>query len=181
LLRLAAEATVPNLPLLFASLLFAAIPTLSPLPSAPESLQNPIALHLMTVVDHADMLGGQRVTIHVARVKQVLAPRLVVVNEPRIRGIDATYETFFRLDKLLVLLPRPVAVSRGQLVRLTGTVRTIAAGRALGLPLDEVSKSAKKSRPDAKWMTRIGNRPLLVADSVETPDGVVLGMPGPGF
>jgi hypothetical protein len=131
-------------------------------------------MDLMTVVRHPDVLGGQRVKVRVARVKVVVGPRLVIVDEPRIRGIDRTYETYLRLNKLLVLLPASANVSRGQLVTFTGVVRTVAAGRALGLPVDAPPPRGKKPRNEVEKTTRTGNRPLLVADTVETPDGVAL-------
>jgi len=168
---------MPTLPLVLASLLFAAMQPPPAAPSAPVSWENPIVMDLMTVVRHPDVLGGQRVKVRVARVKEVVGPRLVIVNEPRIRGIDRTYETYFRLSELLVLLPASVSVSRGQVVAFTGVVRTVASGRALGLPVDRPAARGRKSRNDVERMTRAGNEPLLVADSITTPDGIALGGP----
>ena len=124
-----------NLPLVLVSLLF--LQSSVAAQPAPVSSQNPITMDLMTVIDHPGVLGGERVKVRIARVKEIVGPRLVIVNEPRIRGIDRTYETYFRLDKLLVLLPDSVSVARGQHVAITGVVRTVAGGRALGLPVDE--------------------------------------------
>ena len=159
---------MPNSSLLLASLLFAGLQVPATEPSGPASWQNPITVQLMTVVDHPDVLGGQRVRVPVAQVKHVIGPRLVVVSEPRLVGIDRTYRLDFRFDKLLVLLPAGSALSRGQSIAVTGVVRTVAGARAAGLMVDD---DAKQARKQLRWT---GKAVLLVADSVETLDGVAL-------
>ena len=44
-------------------------------------------VHLMTVIDNPDLLGGQRVRIPDVAIRQILNPRLVIVSEPRVLGI----------------------------------------------------------------------------------------------
>ena len=159
---------MPTPCLLLAALLFTAVQVPVPQPSDPVSWHNPITAHLMTVVDHPDVLGGQRVRVPMAQVSYIIGPRLVVVGEPRLIGIDRTYRPDFRFDKLLVLLPADATLTRGQSVAVTGIVRTGAGARAAGMMVDDAKK------PQAKQMRWAGKAVLLVADSVETLDGVTL-------
>ncbi len=141
-------------------------------PSAPLSAQYPIPVDLMTVIDQAAVLGGQRVRVREVRVKEVVGPRLVIVGHHRRRDFDITYEPAFPLDKLLVLLPPSLSASPGELMAVTGIVRTVSGARSLGLP---VVLDTKHAKTDPKRAVRFGNRPLLVADSVETVDGATVG------
>jgi hypothetical protein len=158
---------MPHAALLLASLVIAPLQAPAAQPSEPVSWRYPIGVHVMTVIDHADVLGGQRVRVPGVRVQRVIGPRLILVGESRARGIEGSYGPDFRVGKLLVLLPSAVALSRGQVLALTGIVRTVAGARADGLPVDEGVK-------DPKHRKRIGAAPLLVADAVETSDGVAL-------
>ncbi len=165
-----------TLPLLFASLFFsvaqpATVQPASAAPSAPASLENPIPVDFMSVIDHPDVFGGQRVSVRTARVNAVVGPRLVVIGHPRRRGFDTTYEPAFPRDKLLVLLPPSIAVSPGRLIGVTGTVRTVASARAAGLPVEIDVKRRGKAAKDAGREIHFGNRIVLVADTVETADG----------
>ncbi len=136
---------------------------------APPPASTPTTVQLMTVVDHVDVFGGMRVRIPNVAIKRVIGPRLAIVGHPRILGIDRSYQPYFRFDKLVVLLPAATALTRGQVVTVTGEVRTLAAARAMGLPLD-----APAHDKHARKRMRSGNAPVLVADSVETMDGSAL-------
>ena len=137
---------------------------------APESLQTPITVQLMTVCDFPDVLGGQRVRVPTLAVKHVLGPRLLVVGRPRQLGIDRTYQVTFRYDRLLVLLPAAATLSRKQVITVTGEVRTVPAVRALGLRIEEEATD-KRAQKDVKWTDK---SVIIVADSVETVDGTLL-------
>lgn len=160
-----------TLPLLFASLLSAALSTPAT-PSPRVSWANPINVHVMSVIGHPDVLAGERVKVVDARVKRVVGPRLAVVNEPRLRGIKNTYERFYELDELVLFLPGSVTVSPGQLIAVTGVVRSVTGGRVLGLPLDALAND----RETRERTNGIGDEPLLVVDTIQTPDGAVLGV-----
>jgi hypothetical protein len=160
----------PSLLLALLTLLLAGLQApVEPSPAA-TSPRSPITVHLITVVDYPDVLGGQRVRVPVVAVKHVIGPRLVVVGEPRIREIDRTYDHGFRFDKLLVLLPGAATLARGQVITLTGDVRTVGAARAMGLPVDARNPKDGKSEK-MRW---VDEAPLLVADSAETVDGFLL-------
>ncbi len=142
-------------------------------PSAPLARPSATTVHLMTVVAHPDVLGGQRVMVPVARVVRVIGPTLVIVGQPRVRGNHSAVDIDSRYDKLLVLLPGPTALSEEQVIAITGTVRTVAGARASGLRVDQPQAQAtKKAKRQMRWPDKT---PLLVADSVETTDGVLLG------
>ncbi len=155
--------------LAFLSLSLAGVQAPVAVTPAPASL-HPITVQLMTVVDFPDVLGGQRVRVPTLAVKHVLGPRLLVVGRPHILGIDRSYQATFRYDELLVLLPAAANLAPEQAITVTGNVLTVAAARATGLRLDEEAKD-KDAQKKMRW---IGKRVVIVADSVETQDGVVL-------
>lgn len=124
----------------------------------------PVGVQLMTVVDHAATLAGQRVELPPARVRRVLAPTLVVIGDSRERG-NYRSRRAYRWDRLLVLLPSGTAVPRGDRIVVLGTVRTVRGAQLAG-ELRGVNEDVVK---------RCGNATLLVAESVATPDGVSLG------
>ncbi len=135
-----------------------------PLAAAPQPYPTPVSL--MTVVAHPDVLGGQRVTVAVARVVRVLGPTLVVVGEPRVKGLYYSVDIDSRFDRLLVLLPGPTTLAPEQVIAITGTVRTVAGARASGLRVE-----APRTK-ETRWSD---STPLLAADSVATTDGALLG------
>ncbi len=148
-----------------------------PVQQAPVSLlPTPVVVHLMTVTSHPGSFGGQRLAVPGVRVAYVVGPRLVVVGQPRTRAFDHTFDPEFRFDKLLVLLPGQVSLSRGQLIDVTGVLRTVAGARATGVPIDEaLSQSDKGKRAkDSKRAGRLANATMIVADSVQTLDGAVI-------
>lgn len=161
---------MPQLPLLFAFALIAApqVPAAANPTSAPA--QNPITVQLMTVVDFPGALGGLRVRVPDVAVKYVIGPRLLVVGAPPIRGIDRRYRPIFRYDNLFVLLPAGGTLARGQVITVTGHVRSVAAARAMGLPFDEAFKEEKSG----KQAEKMGNALVLVADTAESVGGTVL-------
>jgi hypothetical protein len=133
--------------------------------TASPAARSALTVHLMTVIDNPDILGGQRVRVPDVAVRQILSPRLVIVSEPRVLGIDRTYRPEFRFDKLLVALPATAPVSLGQVLTVTGDVRALAAARSLGVNIDDRMLS------DQTW----GKRAIvLIADSAESVDGTVL-------
>ena len=143
--------------------------TAGSLPAAPAD-RTPVTVHLMTIVDYPGVLGDSRVEVPVVEVKQVIAPRLVVVGEPRIVGIDRTYQPMFGFDRLLVLLPSDLTLSRGQVINVFGEVHTLGGARAMGLPVDE---GAAKARRVNGWLWA-DRSSVIVADSVESADRVPL-------
>ncbi len=144
----------------------------APAPAGPAHVatRHAVTVQLMTVADFPDLLGDQRVRVPSVAVKDVLGPRLVVVWSPRVFGIDRSYQARFRYDKLLVLLPEATPLARGQVIAVTGEVRTAAAARALGLALDK-EVTDRKAQKNGRWR---GGNVVLVADTVETEDGVAL-------
>ncbi len=144
----------------------------APLEPSPGALarQSPITVHLMTILDEPGLLRGVRVLVPALEVRQVIAPRLVVVSDPRIMGIDRTYRPMFGFDQLLVLLPEAAKLPRGQVINVLGEVRTLGAARSMGLPVDE---GPSKARKEKSWLYA-DRAPVLVADSIETADGVPL-------
>lgn len=133
--------------------------------AVPTSLRSPIVVHLMTLADDPEMVVGQRVRVPVVGVKQAIGPRLVVVTEPRLLGIDRSYQADFRFDKLIVVLPAAIPLSHDQVITVTGEIRTLAAARSLGLSVND------RDLKDTRWAKRAV---VLMADSVETVDGVPL-------
>ena len=167
-----------NLACVFVTLLVAGVPA-PPLQSpAQASVPAPVTAHLMTVVDHVGVLGGQTLAVPVARVVYIVGPRLIVVGEPRTFGVDPEYWH----DRLLVLLPAPVQLVRGQLIAVTGTLRTVAGARAAGAPIDRAIDEARNAKggkrakeKDSSRMARwLVNAPVIVADSTATVDGAIL-------
>ncbi len=161
---------MPLLSLLLSSAVLAGALAPTQPAAAPPAMRSAMTVHLMTVIDNPDALGGVRVQVPVLAVRQVIAPRLVVVSEPRIVGVDRTYQPMFGYDRLLVLLPAETKLSRGQVVNVTGEVHTVAGARATGLPVDE---GPARVRKDNSWIYA-DRAAVLVADSVETADGVPL-------
>ncbi len=161
-----------HLSLLLSCLAFVLAGLQAPLEPSPGALarQSPMTVHLMTVLDEPGILGGVRVRVPALEVRQVVAPRVVVVSAPRIVGIDRTYRPMFGFDQLLVLLPEAARLSRGQVINVTGEVRTLGAARSIGLPVDERSSKARKEKA---WLYA-DRAPVLVADAVDTADGVPL-------
>ena len=140
---------------------------------APGSLRRSITVQLMTACDFPDVLGDQRVRVPKLAVKHVLGPRLVVVGRPRLIEIDRSTEPgFTEYDELLVLLPSAASLAREQVITVTGDVRTIAGARAAGVRLEDEVKD-KKARNNVGW-SWTPRRVVIVADSVETEDGVLL-------
>ncbi len=148
-----------------------------PVQQAPVSLlPSPVVVHLMTVASHPGAFGGQRLMVPGVRVAYVIGPRLVVVGQPHVRTFTHTIDPEFRYDRLLVLLPGPVSLSRGQLIDVTGVLRTVAGARARGVPIDEAlsqSERGKRSK-DAKRAGRVNNAGVIVADTIQTMDGSVV-------
>ncbi len=132
--------------------------------SAP-AVRSALTVQLMTVVDNPDVLGGQRVRVPDVAVKQILSPRLVIVSEPRLLGVDRSYQPSFRFDKLLVALPASAPVVLGEVITVTGDLRTLVAARSMGIAIDD------RELEDRKWANRAV---VLIADSAETVDGTVL-------
>lgn len=130
---------------------------------APASSNQPIYAQLATIVDHADTLAGQPVQLPPSRVSKILSSTLVELRDARERG---PYRFHFsrKYDKLLVLLPPGVKLSRGDEVILAGRVRTVAGARTSG-ELTGVGDDVLKERR---------NRVLVVAAHVATVDGVSL-------
>ncbi len=120
-------------------------------------------MQLMTVVDHGPTLAGHLVQLPPARVERLISPTLVVVGDSNGYGNYHFYRAN-HWDHLLVLLPPSATVARGESVVIVGTVRTLHGARLAGM---------LAGAGDVKMKHR-ENATLLVADSVETPDGASL-------
>jgi hypothetical protein len=143
-----------------------------PAPAAPAagSVRTPITVQLQTACDFPDVLGGQRIRMPTVEIERVLGPRVVVVWRPSIIEIDRTSRESFTYDHLIVLLPPAPQLARKQVITVIGEVRTMEAAQAAGVRVDEEVKD-KKALKSMPWPTR---RLVLVADSVETEDGLLL-------
>ncbi len=130
---------------------------------APLASSYPLGVQLMTAIEHPFMFAGQLIEIPPSPVKRVIGPRLIALGERPTRGVRRSYQ-LEHWDKLLVVLPAQTGLAKGDYVVVTGTMRTIAGVQAAGgLPdLDE------------KTLRSIRNRPVVVAESVRTADGVDL-------
>lgn len=138
-------------------------PPAAPAGASPAVGVSPVGVQLMTVVDHPATLAGQRVQLPPAQVKRVVAPNLVEIGDPSQHG-SYRYYSANKYDRLLVLLPSAAAVDTGDLVVVTGSVRSVR-GAQLSRQLAGVSDNAVK---------RYARRALLIADAMTTADGVSL-------
>lgn len=118
-------------------------------------------MQLMTVVDHGPTLAGQRVHLPPVRVRRVLGPTLVVIED---LGGRHNYYRSHRWDRLVVLLPPGAAVSRNEPIVVVGTIRTVHGAQLSG----DLSSVREDVLEDSH------NATLLVAESVRTPDGINL-------
>ncbi len=138
----------------------AQVPTSAHVPANPVTDPYPIQVQLMTVVDHGSALAGHLVELPPARIKRIVNGSLFVIADSRGHGNYHSYRPS-RWDRVLVWLPTTAGLSKGQAVVVVGTVRTVRGA--------QLSGELAGLKDDA--LKRYGNATLLVADSVETPDG----------
>ncbi len=130
---------------------------------SPIASPYPLALQQVTVIDHAFVLADQLVEMSPSTVERVISSRLIELARPRPRPIRY-FSGPDPWDTLLVILPAPARLARGELVVITGRVRTIAGVEAAG-GLKDVREKA---------LEHIRDKPVVVAESVRTADGVDL-------
>lgn len=133
-----------------------------PSAAAADARLYPIDVELGTVADHPVEFAGQAVRLRAVRVDRVLSPTLVRLKDSRENG-PYHFGTLSRPDRLLAVLPAGAKVSKGDILNVAGTLRTV---RGAALSRETAGKDAD--------VLKHGNRPVLVAASTTTIDGVDL-------
>jgi hypothetical protein len=136
-------------------------PVAQPTPGPP--IPYPIDAVLSTVVDHPGEFAGQAVRLRAARVDRIVSGTLVKLMDAREDG-PYHFHIFYCPDRLLAALPAGTKVSKGDVVVVTGRLKTMRGA----------SHAQDMTGVSAEQVKKYGNRAVLVATSVTTRDGVSL-------
>ena len=133
----------------------------APAPGSAFSV-SPVDAQLSTVVDHARSLAGQVVRLRAARIERVVSAGIVELKDAR-EDDSYRFHIYYYPDRLLAVLPAGTTAARGEVILVAGTLQTVG-GAALTKQMPGASADLLKH----------GNRPVLLATTATTVDGVAL-------